>query len=161
MSTENNNDIYDKLFDISLNNLKRAGKELTIPKKAYIAWSKADPMTCDILELLKIDATNEEFIHILYLSILNRPIDEKALEMWKTRFSLPKAKFRRAAVEQITSSEEYAKKGKIITNNIYADTGRYKDIIPRPNFFYGTAYKIYHKMPEPFKNIIRKARGIK
>lgn len=153
--------IYSKLYNISHENIKKNGQDFKIPKRIYLYNAEVDPTCLDILDLLEIEATNEEFIQILYLAVLNRVIDPKAYKSYSGIFNLSQKDFRKTAIKRITSSEEYIKKNKLVQNNIYGDTQNYVNIIPKPSLFFKLAYNAYHKLPEPIKNIIRKARGVK
>ncbi len=152
------NELCRQLFDIANENMQQSGHAFTHPKAAFLYYTRNDPHMVDILELLKEDASNEEFVEIAYLAILNRPIDEEAQKHWLKQATLPEKRFRRLVIERLTSSPEADICHKRIYNNIYAVQRRKGT--GTAGFFVQKLLPVYRRLPQGMKNGIRKVMGV-
>lgn len=154
-------DIYEKLFDTMNANLVQSG-EASLNSKARIFhyYAENDPGQINILDLSKIEASNDEFVQIAFLAVLNRPIDDTTYQKWQADLDLPQEAFREKVLRRITLSDECANTSKKLYDNIFSDTNQIANIIKQPSLLMRTAVKAYRGMPEPIKNVVRKIRGI-
>lgn len=156
------NDIYEKLYDTADNNMKKHSGDDIGNKKVFLFYCQNDPGQINILDFLNIDASNEEFVQLAFLAFLNRPIDDKTFLKWSEDFNLPQETFRKKVIKRVTCSDEAANTSKKFYDNIYSDFGETENVfLAQPGMIIRTAAKVYRKMPESVKNIVRKARGIK
>ena len=152
------NRIYNELFEITNENMQQSGNEFTHPRAAFLYYTKNDPHKVDIMELMKEEASNEEFVEIAYLAILGRPIDAEAKQSWSRQTGLPEKKFRALVIQRLTSSQEADVCHKRIYNNIYAAKKRRRRN-GTAGFLVQKLLPVYRKLPSGMKNGIRKVMG--
>ena len=152
--------IYSKLYDLTEKNMTSDAPQKLHSKKITEFYAQMNPDETDILDLMKLDASNDEFVQMAFIAFFNRLIDDAAYENWKNSFSLSKEKFRKKVIKTLSSSDEIRMLNKKIYNNIYSEGGSINEIFAKPNPALEKAFKIYRKLPEPIKKIVRKARGL-
>ena len=153
------NKICTQLFDIANENMQQSGNTFTHPRAAFLYYTRNDPHKVDILELMKEEAANEEFVEMAYLAILNRPIDEEAQKSWKKQLGLPEKKFRALVIQRLTGSPEADVCHKRIYNNIYASQRRRKGS-GTVGFMVQKLLPMYRRLPQGLKNGIRRIMGV-
>lgn len=153
--------IYEKLHEITVENLPKDMENPLYSAELTNFYAEHDPHVLDVMEFSKVQANNEEFLHLAYLAFFNRPVDDKAMESWKRKFPLPQDAFRTQVLETLSASEEMRVVDKKLLHNLYAENEKCEDIFVKPRPIINTMVKAYHKLPEPVKNIVRKARGTK
>lgn len=153
--------IYKQLYDITNENIINSGSSFMNKEISFIYYCCNNPFTVDISEVLKIEATNEEFIQIVYLALLNRPIDPDGYDAWAAYFNLPQDEFRRNAIYGISNCPEFLICHKRIYNNIpvYYHEDDVTENVKQPNIFLRGAYKVYRHCPKPVKKIFKKTAG--
>ncbi|MBR6599581.1 MAG: hypothetical protein IKK88_04705 [Oscillospiraceae bacterium] len=140
--------IYKQLFDIAHENIMEAKSDFSNSESTFLFYCENDQFSVDISELMKIKASNEEFIQLAYLALLNRPIDPDAINVWSTLYNTPQKKFRVNAVYNLLNSNEFSIKGKKVYNNTIKKV--------QPNAFIKGAYKIYRHCPAPINDLLKK-----
>lgn len=151
--------ICAQLFDIANGNMQQSGNAFTHPKAAFLYYTRNHPHKVDIFQLMKEEASNEDFVEIAYLAILNRPIDEEAKKSWNKQLGLPEKNFRALVIERLTSSQECNVCHKRIYNNIYAKKRRSKGQ-GTVGFLVQKLLPVYRRLPQGMKNGIRKIMGV-
>ena len=121
--------IYKQLYDITYENIARSESKFINKEISFLYYCYNNPFSVDVSELLKIEATNEEFIQIVYLALLNRPIDPDGLDSWSVHFDLP----------------------------LYYHEN--DENVKQPGLLLRGAYKVYRHCPKPVKKIFKKTAG--
>ncbi|MCI5910575.1 MAG: hypothetical protein MRZ46_02865 [Oscillospiraceae bacterium] len=151
------NDIYKKLYDAAK---EKCGDHIE-DFEIFDVYSRNNPLEVNVSELYKMKASsNIAFLKIAFIKLLNRPIDQKALESWEKRASLPEKEFRKLVISRLISSEEATATGKIYLDNVISDENVLENVVKQSSVFLQVARKTYQKMPEPVKDAVRKMRGI-
>lgn len=151
------NDIYKKLYDAAK---EKCGDHIE-DFEIFDVYSRNNPLEVNVSELYEIKASsNIAFLKIAFIKLLNRPIDQKALESWEKRASLPEKEFRKLVISRLISSEEATATGKIYLDNVISDENVLENVVKQSSVFLQVARKTYQKMPEPVKDAVRKMRGI-
>lgn len=151
------NDIYKKLYDAAK---EKCGDHIE-DFEIFDVYSKNNPLEVDVSELYEMKASsNIAFVKIAFIKLLNRPIDQKALESWEKKASLPEKEFRKLVISRLISSEEATAAGKIYLDNVISDENVLENVVKQSSVFLQVARKTYQKMPEPVKDAVRKMRGI-
>lgn len=149
------NQIYERLFEIADKNMQQSGRSFTCPKAAFLYYIKNDPCVTDVMELMETPASNEEFLDIAYIAVLNRTADDTAKSTWKAHMDMPEKEFRRFLIRGLVNSDEARLTGRHISGYSRGSTGR-KSLRQRSM---EKLLAVYRKMPESIKNIIRKVIG--
>ncbi|MDD6086338.1 MAG: hypothetical protein PUB76_10320 [Oscillospiraceae bacterium] len=151
------NDIYKKLYDAAK---EKCGDHIE-DFEIFDVYSRNNPLEVNVSELYEMKASsNIAFLKIAFIKLLNRPIDQKALESWEKRASLPEKEFRKLVISRLISSEEATATGKIYLDNVISDENVLENVVKQSSVFLQVARKTYQKMPEPVKDAVRKMRGI-
>lgn len=151
------NDIYKKLYDAAK---EKCGDHIE-DFEIFDVYSRNNPLEVNVSELYEMKASsNIAFLKIAFIKLLNRPIDQKALESWEKRASLPEKEFRKLVISRLISSEEASATGKIYLDNVISDENVLENVVKQSSVFLQVARKTYQKMPEPVKDAVRKMRGI-
>lgn len=151
------NDIYKKLYDAAKEKCSDHIEDFEI----FDVYSRNNPLEVNVSELYEMKASsNIAFLKIAFIKLLNRPIDQKALESWEKRASLPEKEFRKLVISRLISSEEATATGKIYLDNVISDENVLENVVKQSSVFLQVARKTYQKMPEPVKDAVRKMRGI-
>lgn len=151
------NDIYKKLYDAAK---EKCGDHIE-DFEIFDVYSRNNPLEVNVSELYEMKASsNIAFLKIAFIKLLNRPIDQKALESWEKRASLPEKEFRKLVISRLISSEEATATGKIYLDNVISDENVLENVVKQSSVFLQVARKTYQKMPEPLKDAVRKMRGI-
>jgi len=153
------NEIYSDIFDIVTEKLD----SFKFSKQSYMYMVQCSPDNVNVPELS--DCTdNKTFLETAYMAFLQRPVDDKAFENWKDRFSLPENEFRTAVIHTLVSSQEFANTMITVENNIY-NSG---EMAVSGNAVAGSSVRwpekllrFYRKQPEFVKKVVRKSMGIK
>ena len=153
------NKICTQLYDIASENMQQSGNTFTHPKAAFLYYMRNHPHMVDVFQLMKEEASNEDFVEIAYLAILNRLIDEEAKKSWSKQFGLPEQKFRALVVERLMASQECNVCHKRIYNNVYAK-GRRRKGQGTVGFLVQKLLPVYRRLPQGMKNGIRKVMGV-
>lgn len=151
--------IYEKIFDISNENMQKSGNSFVHPKSAFLCYAELDPHKVDLIELSKVKADNPEFLDIAYINLLNRPVDPDAYQSWKKHFNMPEQQFRTLVIQRLVSSKEATVCHKRIYNNIFVR----KKLSAKKDSLKSKAMEkllpIYRRLPEKIKAPIRKLAG--
>lgn len=151
------NDIYKKLYDAAK---EKCGDHIE-DFEIFDVYSRNNPLEVNVSELYEMKASsNIAFLKIAFIKLLNRPIDQKALESWEKKASLPEKEFRKLVISRLISSEEASATGKIYLDNVISDENVLENVVKQSSVFLQVARKTYQKMPEPVKDAVRKMRGI-
>ncbi len=151
--------ICAQLFEIANENMERSGNAFVHSKAAFLYYPDNDPHAVDVLQLMEIEGTNEDFLEIAYIAILNRPVDADALKHWQRQFSLPQKQFRALVIRRLTTSPEADVCHKRIYNNIYLPQRR-KRGREATNAVVQKLMPVYRKLPTGMKSVIRKIAGV-
>lgn len=151
--------IYEKIFDISNENMQKSGNRFAHPKSAFLCYAELDPHKVDLIELSKVEADNSEFLDIAYINLLNRPVDPDAYQSWKKHFNMPEWQFRTLVIQRLVSSKEATVCHKRIYNNIFVR----KKLSAKKDSLKSKAMEkllqVYRRLPEKIKAPIRKLAG--
>lgn len=150
--------IYEKIFDISDENMRKSGNSFVHPKSAFLCYTELDPHKVDLIELFNITATNQEFLDIAYINLLNRPVDPEAYQSWKKHFGMPPKQFRRLVIKRLVTSKEANVCHKRIYNNIFVKQKKSQNDTFRSRAMQ-KLMPVYKKLPESVKAPIRKLVG--
>lgn len=155
--------IYSDIYDITCKNLENSGNKARFSKEAFEFAALCSPFETDILKLCETPE-NSVFLEKAYLAILQRPIDDIALENWQQRLSMPKHEFQQLVITSLLTSQEAVNCNVRIKNNIFPARVRRTisapqgvSSIPLPE----KLLRIYRRQPEAFKKIVRKIMGVK
>lgn len=155
--------IYSDIYDITCKNLENFSQQPRFSKEIFEFAAICSPFETDILKLCET-TENSVFLHKAYLAILQRPIDDTALENWEQRLSLPKYEFQQLVITSLVTSQESMNCRVKIKNNIFP--ARVKRTISAPQGVSSIPLpekllRIYRRQPETFKKIVRKIMGVK
>ena len=151
--------IYKQLYDITQENITNAGIKFVNQEQTFLYYCENDPHVVDIGELMKTDASNEEFIQLVYLALLNRPIDPDSCTAWAVLKNMNQTEYRINAVYSVFNSPETSVCHKRIYNNIPSYYHENDSIAKKQNLFLRGAYKVYRHCPQPVKTIFKKTAG--
>lgn len=161
------NDIYSAIYDITEDNIEKAGQSFSVSKEAFTELSVIHPQNADIF-LLSKEEDNKLFMEKSYIRLLKRLADIKAYENWEHRFSLPWNEFQRLLTMTLITSREFSEKNVNVYNNIYSLNNQYKGDLARSKKVLSVRKaevylkthkilrKIYNRFPECIKKILRK-----
>lgn len=151
--------IYAKLYQKSNANMRASGNAFQHSEAAFLYYAEQnDPGAVDLMKLFKTPASNPDFLEIAYLAVLNRPVDEGAVDVWKRHFSLPENEFRRQLLKTLSKSGEAVLRHKWIYNNIY----NIKKASRRGTFrarLVQKLYRFYRRMPNGLKALAKRILG--
>ncbi len=103
----NNIDIYEKVYDFITDGLKKNGKEGLVTKDAFVMKANHNSGIIDLEKLFEYKGSNTDFLHVAYVEILGRFIDESGFDGWNDiskRFN--ENDFRAMVIYTLISSEE-------------------------------------------------------
>jgi hypothetical protein len=151
--------VYSGIFDIVNQELQN----FRFSKESYMFLTELSPFEADVLELMKCP-DNRTFLECAYMAFLQRPIDTKAFDNWKDRFSMNEEEFRRAVINTLVSSQEFINAEVSVENNVFST-----NTVSSPSAVSGSSavrwpdrlLRIYRKQPEFVKKVVRKSMGIK
>ena len=160
MSTTPETAVYDRLYQIAEQNIRKAGREMPFAKSTLLAAAGTRGMTADISRLQEIP--DRDFQEAAYAVLLRRlPLDPD-YERAEKQLAAPdfvSLRYRQAVVRTILNSAECRKKGVDAFRNVYSEHGDYgltRGERLRRRFLDGL-YAVYRHLPEPVKNLARKA----
>lgn len=151
--------IYKQLYDITYENIARSESKFINKEISFLYYCYNNPFSVDVSELLKIEATNEEFIQIVYLALLNRAIDPDGFDSWSVYFDMPQNEFRNNAIYGISNCPETLIAHKRIYNNLPLYYHENDENVKQPGLLLRGAYKVYRHCPKPVKKIFKKTAG--
>ncbi len=144
--------VYSGIYEVVTEKLDN----FRFSKESYLNMTENSPHEADVVKLLECD--NCIFLECAYLMFLQRPIDEKAFEGWKEKFSMNENEFRNSVINTLINSQEFANASVTVKNNIYAS-----NTINTPSArtvssavqFPDKLLRIYRKQPEFVKKAIK------
>ncbi len=117
-------DIYTKIFNISNENMRKAGLEPEYSLETLQWLLKDNPHTADMLEMSYEDDCRI-FVEKCYISLMKKLPTDGMYDKWEDKFSLPKAEFQYQLVNTLMDSKEFAGKNVKVYNNIYSKKTAY------------------------------------
>lgn len=160
MLTDNQHDVYKKIFEITEQNLKDSGSDTYLSKDAFLIVVGKNPRETDVSRLVTLPP--KDYLQALFQSALRRMPDEQLLDsISEERFASPG--FKQAMLQSIQHSPEFKDKQGIIINNVFATydglptVEAYFSGYPRLN----KIYMAYRKLPQGFRKNIRRMFGRK
>ncbi|MGN0585541.1 MAG: hypothetical protein ACI4JD_08825 [Ruminococcus sp.] len=145
------NENFSRLFDIAEKNMQLSGRSFTVPKAAFLYSVSVYPSEADILELMEINASREEFAHIACNVLSGHFADEDRMAQLMEYAALPEREYREKVISQLLPSD------RIIRNFPHSAEERKK-----PSFrerLMQVLFPVYKKLPSGVRNFIRKTMG--
>lgn len=153
--------IYEKIFDITNENLKLSGNEMPFTKEAFLYSTESQLGYVNIFDLLLYN--KRTFLQCLYIALFYRTPEKMARENWGKLDHLNDFEFQQKAIQSLMASEEYIRNGVIIYNNPYTEPkiqiGRESIEAVQMNPYIKKLYNYYKKMPILIKKVIRRVVG--
>ena len=150
--------VYDRIYDITKNNLERAGMEMAFTKDAFLYSTKRDLTYINVFDLVNYD--NETLLQVLYIAFFFRTPEKEARRNWGAVKDLSIQEFQKKIFKTLSSSQEYMRNGTIICNNIFGDTTVKLEGTPintgKTNVYIEKLYTYYRKIPLPLQRLIKK-----
>lgn len=157
-----NNDSYNWLLKIVDENMQQSGKTFENQKAAFFYYLDNNPYKVDVMKLLEMDVSDEEFFNIAHIAFFDRLADEDTLLKYKNSFSCQSEEFRRKVICDFRNSEEMKISSKKIIN--YTDPKRDVDSdIINVSMKQSAMIRIlplYKKLPNGMKKCVRKIFGV-
>lgn len=110
-------EVYEKLYDIMSENLKKYDDKSCFSKKAFISVTENPTIETDIETLKTLN--NEEFLQASYMAYFNRTIDDGAMSSWHNKLKEDSEKFRSQVTNQLVRSFEFKLNNSKVINNCY------------------------------------------
>lgn len=162
--------VYEMMYDIVAENMKAENDEMEFSKEAFLFDVNRKLGEVDIADMLHMD--NKTFLEAAYLGFLGRLPDEGAIIGWSEKAeNLDCFSFQSQVVNSMLHSAEFRTKNVKVYNCIYSLLKRKRfrcnesieqtksKVILKKGYIYNIMLKIYRKMPEKIKHIIRKVCG--
>ncbi len=152
--TKEEQKVYSGLYDITFENMEKAGTKLEIDKRSFLISVGNDVSECNLLKLVNIEKQN--FLSAAFSLILKRLPDFSTLEARREKEN--NNDFKSEAINMIIRSDERRIKGIKPYNNIYTE----KD----DHYYYllgekaGRLYRIYLKLPSDLRRVIKKCFSV-
>ncbi|MBQ8961999.1 MAG: glycosyltransferase family 4 protein [Ruminococcus sp.] len=103
---------YKKLYELTEENMQKAGKALDFSAEALLACAEREAEDTDVTALLNRSCTDSEFIEAAYIAFFNMLPDSEARSRWEEKArSLSRAELARAIVEEAVPSKTRRDKG--------------------------------------------------
>jgi hypothetical protein len=158
-------DIYSALYDITDENMTKAGKKLDTSRELVLSLAAIKPGTVDILKLSR-ERNNDTFLKKAYIFMLNRQVDPYAVKVWKSQYKLPPEEFQHNVVSTIKNSQEFFNNQVRMFNNIYSENTSFGGSLSGIGRSAGITVperlmKVYRKMPPFVKNAAKKVLGVR
>lgn len=150
--------IYERIYDIVIENLQKEGKSFEYQKTTFLCDVKNHPQIIDISKYLTL--TNPDFFQAVYVSVYRRLPDKKTSIAWEKYFDLPKQIFQKKVLKSVEKSSVAAINHVQFIYNPYFK--QHRGILYRMmGLLYGLTDKSYlrefgKKLPLPIQKIIRK-----
>lgn len=93
------------LFALAEQRMQAAGNTFYCSEAVFAVMAAVAPDHVSY-ELLK-QLENRDFLHAVYLTLLQRPIDQAAAQNWESQLSLPSSQFQTALLNSVLHSQEY------------------------------------------------------
>lgn len=156
-------ELYTALYDMTEARLLAEGKSLGDGRTLCLDLALCPPGQADALAL-SYEEDSSLFLQKTYLTMLQRPIDDGAMEQLSKLAAQQKPEeFRTGLVNGLKSSEEFAVTRCELHNDLYADQTSYAAV---PAGSYATRsviperlLRVYRKMPESMKKAAKKILG--
>ena len=157
-------ELYAALYDIVESRMQSEGRSLGIEKALCVDLAVCPPGHADVLAL-SYEPDGILFLKKAYQTMLQRPIDDGALETISKQANEPVQDFQSGVVCGLKGSDEFVMSRTILEHNLYTDnapyaeapvTGRFSSV-PLPE----RLLRFYRKMPEPMKKAAKKILGAK
>ncbi len=156
-------DIYSGIFSIVTDELKKNNIDFRFSSDSCTYLAQCSPDEADLLDLMKC-RNNRNFLETAYMAFLQRPVDEKAFNNWKEKFSMNENEFRSAVINTLITSQEFFNASVSVRNNIYASGNVLNLSVPAGSSavrWPDRLLRIYRRQPEFIKKAVRKSMGIK
>lgn len=155
-------ELYAALYDMVESKMQSAGKTLGIEKSLCVDLALCTPGHADVLAL-SAESDGVTFLKKAYLTMLQRPIDDGALESISKQADQPVQDYQSGIISGLMGSEEFVLSRTVLENNIYTSHAPYSEIpvtgrfssVPLPE----RLLRFYRKMPEPMKKAAKKILG--
>mgnify|MGYP001345920073 CR=1 FL=1 len=149
------NKSYSQLFEIANKNMQQSGKTFDRQRAAFFYYIKNDPYKIDILNLLEVEASNEEFIDIAYMTFFGHLADTNSRKYYENilSHSYSHLEFRRKLICDLTNSQEAKNSGKKILN--FTDESESKIESKLLQRIMVRILPVYKKLPNTLKRCIR------
>lgn len=145
------NENFSRLFDIAEKNMQLSGRSFTVPKAAFLYSVSVCPSEADILELLEINASREEFAHIACNVLTGHFADEERMAKIAKYDSLSEREYREKVISLLLPSD------RIIRNVPHSAEEREKSSFRER--IMQVLFTVYKKLPLRVRNIIRNRMG--
>lgn len=150
--------VYRDLFRIVEDNLNKEGLDLNISEGFFLYDITSPDGVLNVADIMEFD--NESFLLCVFKKLLLRLPDDAAADHWRSKMGMSKDKFREQLLLSVIPSEERRIKHTKVLNNFYNKT---KDKPPRAasgikNKTYGQMYRVYKKLPESVRQLIKNNR---
>lgn len=159
MITQKQKECYERLFEITKNNMTASGNSMEITKDGFMSYVSGDTVDTDIIQMSSF--SRKAFFQATYALLLRRFPDEQAMINYSNDVEKDDETYKRKLIESIKSCQEFNSKQGVIHNNIYSTKnvvtpGRvYFDDYPLLNKIYSK----YRKLPQSFRRRIRRLFG--
>ena len=159
MSLGSDIQIYEKLYRIARENIRKSGREMPFARTTLLAAAQTRLMRSDISALQ--DIPDRDFQEAAYAVLLRRLPLEPDYERAEKQLSAPdfdSLRYRQSVIRTILNSPECRTKGVFAFRNIYSEHGDYGmtrgERIRRR--LLDILYAVYRHLPEPAKALARK-----
>lgn len=147
------NKSYSQLFEIANKNMQQSGKTFDRRRAAFFYYIKNDPYKIDILNLLEVESSNEEFIDIAYMTFFGHLADENSRKHYENILSYSHFEFRRKLICDLINSQEMRDSGKKILNFIDESESKIESKLLQRIMV--RILPVYKKLPNTLKRCIR------
>lgn len=160
MLIEQQLEVYNKLFQISENNMINSGNEVNISKEAFLAVVGEPALMTNIVKIWKLPKL--AYLQALYALALRRLPDEGMVEICKIDTQSDN-EYKREITESVRHSQEFREKQARIYNNVFST---HKNLPTVTTYFVeypllNKIYVMYRKIPQKYRRRVRKAFGRK
>lgn len=149
--------VYQDLYDITKNNIEKAGMDMAFSRDAFLYSTKRDLKYVNAFDMPQYD--NQSLLQVLYIAFFFRTPEENARINWGKLNDMPPRDFQEKVFKTLSSSQEFIKNGTIICNNMYCspDIKISAAISTASNInpYINKLYNYYRKLPLPLKKIIK------
>ena len=105
-------DSYDKIYDITENNMKNAGKAMEFSRNALHSYAERPAETADITALINSGCSVREFIETAFITFFGILPSDKDYEFWENEEKLGgRTAFMKKLIEYACSSQDRINKG--------------------------------------------------
>ncbi len=155
-------ELYAAIYDMVETRLQDNGRTLGIEKALCVDFAQCPPGHADVLALSQ-EPDGILFLKKAYQAMLQRPIDDDALETISKQADQPVQDYQSGIVSGLKGSAEFVMSRTILENNPYAENTPYAEAPVTGRFSSVTLperlLKLYRKMPAPMKKAAKKILG--